>query len=97
MIFSAFHFQFQTFLPRLFMGILLGYLLIWSGSIIISMIAHFLHNFLTLVIAKYNESSNIPELEETNYIALMISIMVLSSLSYLYYNNYKKNNSALIE
>ena len=33
-LFSAMHFQFYGFVPRVLLGALFGYLLVWSGSII---------------------------------------------------------------
>ncbi|HBS85719.1 MAG: hypothetical protein A2W91_13550 [Bacteroidetes bacterium GWF2_38_335] len=45
-IFSAFHMQFFTFLPRFFMGLVLGYMYLWSRSIWLPIIAHFVNNAL---------------------------------------------------
>lgn len=42
--FSALHLQFYGFLPRFFLGIFLGYLLLWSGNIWYPIVAHFLNN-----------------------------------------------------
>lgn len=49
-IFSAIHFQFYGFVPRLLLGALLGYLYIWSGSIWIPIIIHTLHNALNVIL-----------------------------------------------
>lgn len=43
-IFSAFHIQFFGFVPRMLLGALFGYLYVWSGNLIIPMIAHFVNN-----------------------------------------------------
>lgn len=43
-LFSAFHFQFYGFVPRLLLGAFFGYLMLWSGSIWISAIIHALNN-----------------------------------------------------
>ncbi|HEY6083329.1 MAG TPA: CPBP family intramembrane glutamic endopeptidase [Chitinophagaceae bacterium] len=48
-IFSALHFQFLGFLPRMFLGIILGYIYALSGSIWLSMLAHFFNNGLQVV------------------------------------------------
>ena len=48
-IFSAFHFQFYGFIPRLLLGAYLGYLLVWSGSLWLPMLAHFVNNALAVV------------------------------------------------
>ena len=48
-IFSALHFQFFGFLPRLLMGVMFGYMFLWSGSIWTSAIAHALNNSLVVI------------------------------------------------
>lgn len=50
-IFSFIHFQFYGFLPRFFLGILLGYMFYWSGSIWVPVTAHFLNNFIAVIVA----------------------------------------------
>ena len=49
-IFSAIHFQFFGFVPRFMLGLVLGYLYLWSGNILVSMAAHFTQNAFQLVI-----------------------------------------------
>lgn len=44
-IFSAIHMSYFGFLPRLVLGAFMGYLLVWSGSIWLPIIAHFTNNF----------------------------------------------------
>ncbi|HHS95953.1 MAG TPA: CPBP family intramembrane metalloprotease [Phaeodactylibacter sp.] len=46
--FSAFHMQFEGFLPRLMLGLLLGYLYYWSGNLWVPIFAHFMNNFLQI-------------------------------------------------
>ena len=43
-LFSAVHFQFYGFIPRLLLGAYFGYLLIWSKSIWVPIVAHFINN-----------------------------------------------------
>ncbi len=43
-IFSALHMQFYGFIPRMFLGVLFGYLLVWTGSMWIPITAHFINN-----------------------------------------------------
>ncbi len=43
-IFSAIHMQFSGFIPRMFLGVFLGYLYVWSGSIWVNISAHFMFN-----------------------------------------------------
>lgn len=50
-IFSAFHIQFFGFLPRVFLGILLGYSFISSGTLWTPIILHFIFNGIAVVAA----------------------------------------------
>jgi hypothetical protein len=43
-MFSALHLQFFGFIPRLLLGALFGYLLVWSGSLWLPILAHFINN-----------------------------------------------------
>ena len=43
-IFSAVHFQFLGFVPRMLMGVAMGYLFYWSGNLWYPIIAHFTNN-----------------------------------------------------
>lgn len=44
LLFSLLHFQFYGLLPRFVLGLFLGYLYYWSGSIVIPMMMHFVNN-----------------------------------------------------
>jgi membrane protease YdiL (CAAX protease family) len=48
-IFSAMHLQFYGFLPRLLLGIYFGYLLIWSKSLWLPILAHFFNNGMAVL------------------------------------------------
>ena len=50
-IFSAIHFQFFGFFPRMLLGAFFGYLLVWSRSIWLPIYAHFLNNSMAVVAA----------------------------------------------
>jgi membrane protease YdiL (CAAX protease family) len=49
-IFSAIHFQFYGFIPRFLLGIYLGYLLVWGKSLWLPIIAHFMHNTVSIIL-----------------------------------------------
>lgn len=49
-IFSAVHVEFYGFVPRMLLGAYLGYLLVWSGSIWMPVLAHFVNNFIGVVV-----------------------------------------------
>jgi hypothetical protein len=48
-LFSALHMQFYGFLPRLMLGLLLGYMFVWSGSLWVPMLIHFINNAFAIV------------------------------------------------
>jgi membrane protease YdiL (CAAX protease family) len=48
-IFSALHLQFFGFLPRLVLGVMFGYMLEWSGTLWLPMIAHFVNNTTAII------------------------------------------------
>ncbi len=48
-VFSAFHMQFYGFFPRLLLGAWLGYLMLWSRSLWLPIIAHTINNAVVVV------------------------------------------------
>lgn len=48
-VFSAFHMQFYGFFPRLLLGAWLGYLMLWSRSLWLPVIAHTINNAMVVV------------------------------------------------
>jgi hypothetical protein len=49
-IFSAIHMQFLGFLPRFLMGILLGAIYWYSGSLLVAILAHFIYDALVITL-----------------------------------------------
>ncbi len=47
-LFSALHMQFYGFFPRLFLGVIFGYLFYWSGTIWLPIIGHFINNAMAV-------------------------------------------------
>jgi membrane protease YdiL (CAAX protease family) len=64
-LFSALHIQFYGFVPRMLLGVLFGYLLVWSGSMWLPIVAHFFNNGFA-VVAMYLVDKNVlnPAVEE---------------------------------
>ena len=58
-IFSMVHLQMYGFLPRMLMGMLFGYMLLWSGSIIPCILAHFTNNALSVLLAYFALNNDI--------------------------------------
>ena len=48
--FSAIHLQFYGFLPRLLMGALFGYALVWTGSLWVPMLMHLTNNAMVVLL-----------------------------------------------
>jgi len=48
-VFSAIHLQFYGFFPRMLLGAFFGYLLVWSGSLWLPIIAHFTNNAIAVI------------------------------------------------
>lgn len=91
-LFSAVHFQFYGFLPRLALGIYFGYLFIWFRSIWVPVLAHFFNNAFAVVMyylyAEQKITSNPDEIGSSlsqNWLYLIPGIILLSSLIGLSY------------
>jgi len=50
-LFSALHLQFYGFFGRLLLGMILGYLFVWSGSLWVPIFAHFMNNAMAVMLA----------------------------------------------
>ena len=60
-LFSLIHMQFYGFLPRMLMGGLLGYLVIWSGSLWTAIAAHFVNNATAFILFQWYGTLETPE------------------------------------
>ncbi|MDF3077919.1 MAG: Abortive infection protein [Sphingobacteriaceae bacterium] len=93
-VFSAIHVQFLGFLPRMLLGALLGYLLVWGRSIWLPILAHFTNN-ATSVIAAYIYQKNGQPLDKldqpqtTNPIAYIASLFITGFLLWQFYRWHK--------
>lgn len=88
-VFSAIHFQFYGFFPRLIAGALLGYLFIWSGNLWIPIIAHIVHNSINLIISQiYFGTPQYDEMEcmgiENHPWLALISVVACSAIIYIF-------------
>lgn len=52
-VFSALHFQFEGFLPRMLLGTILGFFYWYSGSIWTNIVAHFVYNAVQVLVVSY--------------------------------------------
>ena len=89
LIFSIIHFQFSGFIPRLLLGAYLGYLFYWSRSLWLPILAHFLHNALSLLVDFSFQGRGI-SLDDVKYtdihgaIPLVISCAVVTFVSLIF-------------
>ena len=82
-LFSAMHMQFYGFVPRVLLGALFGYLLVWSGSMWLPVLGHFLNNALAVIgmFMVKNEmiSAGVEEYgsTENSYYAAILSLLLV--------------------
>lgn len=85
-LFSAMHMEMAGFIPRLLLGALLGYLLYWTNSLWVPILAHFVQNAFQ-ILAQYfyqNGKHNI-NLEEMDFLPipyLIASVFLVVGLCY---------------
>jgi len=53
-IFALFHFEFDNILSITFMGVILGYLYVYTGSILVPILLHFLNNSIYIILSAYS-------------------------------------------
>jgi uncharacterized protein len=85
-LFSALHLQFAGFLPRFFLGIVLGFLYWYSGSLWTSILAHFVFNGIQVLWVSYSPQyiENNPQLPYGDLAAVVSGIAIVAIL-YFYY------------
>ncbi len=82
-LFSAMHMQFYGFIPRVLLGALFGYLLVWSGTMWLPVLGHFLNNALAVVAMFMINNGMISEQveeygsTENSYYAAILSLLVV--------------------
>ncbi len=91
LLFSAFHFQFFSFLPRFILGIILGYLMYLGRSIWFPIIAHFVNNAMGVIYYYfYSRGSTDDVLEEIGTSSLfpitaLISLLIFAAFFIAWY------------
>lgn len=54
-LFSFFHFQFSGFIPRIVLGILLGYMFMWSDNIWYPIVGHITNNIIAMLLFYFSD------------------------------------------
>jgi membrane protease YdiL (CAAX protease family) len=90
-LFSAMHMQFYGFLPRMVLGAMFGYLLVWTGTMWVPILAHFVNNTIG-VLSYYLIDKGVvsKEIEEwgtgsEQFPLALLSFVVAGLLLYLIY------------
>ena len=92
-LFSAMHMQFYGFLPRMALGVMFGYLLVWTGTMWVPILAHFVNNLMGVfgyfLIGKGVISNDIEEWGTgTEQISLVVvSVLAVGGLLFLIYRS----------
>jgi uncharacterized protein len=90
-LFSAVHMQFYGFLPRMALGLLFGYLLLWTGSMWMPILAHFINNGMAVLLAFLSGKNMLPFDQDTigtgatEWPLLLISIVLTSAVILMIY------------
>lgn len=91
-IFSAFHFQFFTFLPRFILGIILGLVYVWSRNLWMPIVFHFFNNAMTVIAWFWFSpeiiNENIDTLGTYNNMWMLALLSTLVVSLFLYYVRY---------
>lgn len=98
-IFSAFHFQFIGFLPRMLLGVILGCIFAWSGNIWLAVFAHFLNNGAAVTLDYLNQRGIINEAQlesvaSDNVLVVALSFVLLGMLLFALYRQKQETEFA---
>jgi len=100
-LFSAVHFQFYGFLPRFLLGVLFGYLFVWSKNIWIPVTVHFVNNGLAVVLYYFMHGSDMYKKAETlgtdsvTMPSVIFSVLIVGTFLYLFYKLTKIETSEI--
>lgn len=96
-IFSAIHFQFYGFFPRMMLGALFGYLYVWTGNIGIPIAAHIFNNTVAVILFHLIHKGVVsPELEKMDSIPMpwvVASTLVFIVLLYTFYRQQRATDA----
>ncbi|TDO02720.1 CPBP family intramembrane glutamic endopeptidase [Sunxiuqinia elliptica] len=90
-LFSALHMQFYGFIPRMVLGALFGYLLVYSGSMWLPILAHFVNNAVGVLIlhGEHGGSETVESLNQysesfsSSFVIALMSLVLCVGLLYV--------------
>ncbi len=85
LLFSAFHFQFYSFLPRFVLGLVLGYLMFYGRSIWYPILAHFVNNAMGVIYYYYNSRGSADDMLEEIGTSTLIPVAAVVSLALFFF------------
>ena len=80
-LFSAFHFQFFSFLPRFVLGLVLGYLMFYGRSIWYPIVAHFVNNAMGVIYYYFSSRGSADDMLEEIGTSTLIPVAAVISLA----------------
>jgi uncharacterized protein len=95
-IFSAMHLQFYGFLPRTMLGVLFGYMLLWSGTMWVPVTAHFVNNAAAVIVYYFIGKKQLSESIETigsepgEWLFVILSLTIFIILTMVLYLRKRK-------
>ena len=81
LLFSAFHFQFFSFLPRFILGVILGYMMFYGRSIWYPILAHFVNNAMGVIYYYFNARGSADDMLEEIGTSTLIPVAAVISLA----------------
>ncbi|MEE4197841.1 MAG: CPBP family intramembrane glutamic endopeptidase [Bacteroidales bacterium] len=95
-LFSFMHIQFYGFIPRMVLGMILGYLFYISGSIWAPILGHFVNNTMAVIFYYFFAGQVSEEIDtlgatEGSYGYLLVSVILILSFFYLFYQHHPKS------
>ena len=84
-LFSAIHFQFYGFVPRMILGAIFGYLYLFTGQFHLPVIAHFTNNGLMLIMMYLKNKEYIKyDIESEENVTLSVAALSFAMMSFIF-------------
>ncbi|MFN8206887.1 MAG: CPBP family intramembrane glutamic endopeptidase [Bacteroidales bacterium] len=98
LLFTSLHLQFLTMVPRLLLGALFGYLLLWSRTLWLPIAAHFINNAMAVIFYwLWHNGYSGKEIDEigtmeSSIIPAVISLLLVAVWMFWFYRDSKKDS-----
>ena len=95
-VFSAIHLQFYGLFPRMFLGVIFGYLYYWSGSLLLPVLAHFINNGFSLIMVYSFQLGMVNEdVTETTFLpnSYILVFLLLGGAGFWYLHHFFSTSS----